>query len=233
MSKLAIVTGASTGIGHATAHTLLRDGFDVISLARRRCDVPGVVSLQADLTEPLAADVRTTLLDTCKDRQQIAIVHSAGWLAGDSAQSISLEALDRAFAVNVTAPAMLNALLIPHLPVSSSIVFVSSTLGTKAVPGALSYAVSKHAVDGLMQAPCQDLAGSGVHTACVAPGFTNTQMLRDHVGNDPQILAGIASGVTFNRLIEPAEIAATIAFCIDNPVINGAIIHANLGQIER
>ena len=47
------------------------------------------------------------------------------------------------------------------------------------------------------------------------------------------MLAAIASGVTQNRLIEPDEIAATIGFCADQPVLNGAVIHANLGQIER
>jgi hypothetical protein len=58
-------------------------------------------------------------------------------------------------------------------------------------------------------------------------------MLREHVGESGEALKSIASGVTFNRLIEPSEIAATLYFCARNPVINGAVIHANLGQVER
>ena len=79
----------------------------------------------------------------------------------------------------------------------------------------------------------KDLAGRGIHTAVVSPGFTDTEMLRDHVGGNQETLDAIAGMSTQHRLIRPDEIAATIAFCIDNPVINGAVIHANLGQIER
>ena len=83
-----------------------------------------------------------------------------------------------------------------------------------------------------MRATCQDLAGSGIHTACICPGFTDTEMLRAHVGDSQDILDSIAAGSTFGRLIEPDEIARTIEFAIANPVINGTVIHANLGQVE-
>ncbi len=115
----------------------------------------------------------------------------------------------------------------------SAIVYVGSTLGEKAVAGSCAYVVSKHALLGLMRATCQDLAGRGIHTACVCPGFTDTEMLRAHVGQDPGILASLARGMTFGRLIEPGEVARTILFCAENPVINGAVIHANLGQVEH
>ena len=85
----------------------------------------------------------------------------------------------------------------------------------------------------MMRATCQDLAGSGIHTACVCPGFTDTEMLRAHVGDDPEILKSIAGTTTFGRLVEPSEIAATIQFAANNPVINGAVLHANLGQVEN
>ena len=52
------------------------------------------------------------------------------------------------------------------------------------------------------------------------------------MGGSQEILADIASGVTFNRLIEPSEMAATLKFAAENPVMNGSIMHANLGQIE-
>jgi len=58
-------------------------------------------------------------------------------------------------------------------------------------------------------------------------------MLRAHVGDSQEILDSIAAGSTFGRLVEPTEIAKTICFAADNPVINGAIIHANLGQVEN
>jgi 3-oxoacyl-[acyl-carrier protein] reductase len=88
-------------------------------------------------------------------------------------------------------------------------------------------------VVGLMRATCQDLAGSGVHTACVCPGFTDTEMLREHVGQDQVILTAIAGGVTQGRLIKPQEIADTLWFASQQAVTNGAVLHVNLGQIER
>ena len=94
------------------------------------------------------------------------------------------------------------------------------------------YVTSKHAIVGMMRATCQDLANTGIHTVCVCPGFTDTEMLRTHVGQDEEILKSIASLSTFNRLINPEEIAAAIQFAAKNPVMNGAVMHANLGQIE-
>ena len=101
------------------------------------------------------------------------------------------------------------------------------------MPGAHSYVVSKHAMIGMMRATCQDLAGRGIHTACVCPGFTDTEMLRAHLGEDASVIEAIAGNCTFDRLITPGEIAATLEFAATNPVINGAVIHANLGQVER
>ena len=58
-------------------------------------------------------------------------------------------------------------------------------------------------------------------------------MLREHVGDDPGVLASIAGLSAYGRLIDPTEIAATLLFAATHPVLNGAVIHANLGQIEH
>jgi len=57
-------------------------------------------------------------------------------------------------------------------------------------------------------------------------------MLRDYVGGSEEVLAGMAEGLSEKRLIEPIEIANTILFCAQNSVVNGTILHANLGAIE-
>ena len=115
----------------------------------------------------------------------------------------------------------------------SSILYVSSTLGEKGVANTCSYVSSKHAQIGLMKASCQDLFGSGIHTAAICPGFTDTEMLRDHVGNDAEVLDYFAGLSAFNRLLAPEEIANTLWFCANTPAINGSVIHANLGQLEN
>ena len=110
--------------------------------------------------------------------------------------------------------------------------YVSSTLGTKAVANTHAYVVSKHAVIGQMRATCQDLVGKGVHTAAVCPGFTETEMLAEHLGANPKMREQINAKVVLGRLVQPNEIANTLWFCAQNAVINGAILDANLGQVE-
>ena len=84
----------------------------------------------------------------------------------------------------------------------------------------------------MMRATCQDMMGKSIHTALVCPGFTDTEMLRTHIGTDPEIEASIAGMNSFNRLVMPQEIAELIYWVHHNPVINGAVLHANLGQKE-
>ena len=112
----------------------------------------------------------------------------------------------------------------------SSILYVGSTLSEKAVPRSFSYVTTKHATIGMMRATCQDLAGSQIHTACICPGFTDTEMLRAHVPDEA--MESISAMSAFGRLVEPTEIAQALFWASDNAVINGSIIHANLGQIE-
>lgn len=232
-AEVLVITGGSRGIGRATVELFTARAAKVVNVSRSPCTVEGAINVRADFAEPgWLAGVETELASHLEGASRVTLVHNSGLLLKDSAREIDGVAFARALQVNVIACAELNAAILPRMPKGSSVIFVGSTLSEKAVAGTLSYVTSKHAMLGLMRATAQDLVGSGVHTACVCPGFTNTEMLRDHVGNDEAILASIAGGVAFGRLIEPVEIAETILFCADHPVINGACIHANLGQIE-
>lgn len=232
--KVAVITGGRAGIGRASVERFIAAGFEVINLSRRPCDVQGCINITADFTrENWPMDVGPELLPKVAGCEQLVVVHNAGMHAADTAVSVDAEVMRASFNVNVIAPAVLNSLLADHLVAGSAILYIGSTLSEKAVPGCVSYVSSKHAVVGLMRSTCQDLAGKGVHTACICPGFTDTEMLRHHVGNSEEILKDIASLCTQNRLIEPKEIAETLFFCAGNPVINGTVLHANLGQIER
>ena len=232
--KRLLITGASRGIGLATARLFAGEGWQVVNVSRRAIPLAGARQLSIDLADPGWDRAHgAELLAAVRDSTQLCLVHNAGLLSKDSVEDLDGERLACALQVNVVAAQQLNRLLLPLMPRGSSIVYVGSTLGEKAVAGACAYVVSKHAQIGLMRATCQDLAGRGIHTACVCPGFTDTEMLRSHVSGDESVIAAIAAGVTMGRLVEPEEIAALIRFCALNPVVNGAVIHANLGQIER
>ena len=231
--KIAIITGASVGIGSAAAQAFVDEGFSVFCLARRECPVAGVTSLPTDLSnEHSIASVCDTLQQAMQGCNEATLVHNAAQMRKDSVDDCSSDSLEEVMTTNVIAINSLNQRLLPLMPASSSIIYVGSTLSEKAVPGTFSYVISKHAQLGMMRATCQDLMGRGIHTALVCPGFTDTEMLRTHIGTDPEVEAGIAGLNSFGRLIDPREIAELVRWAHHNPVINGAVLHANLGQKE-
>ena len=227
-----VITGASAGIGAATAELFQNNGFDIVNLSRKPCPVTGVTNIRCDLSElDFIQAIQDELYNALGDSTQITLIHNAALLINDNIASTDSEQLRRVLEINVVAASSLNQILIPRMGTGSSVLYVGSTLGEKAVPNSFTYTTSKHAVIGMMRATCQDLAGSGVHTVCINPGFTNTEMLREHVPAD--VMPQIAAMSAFERLIEPEEIAAALLFAAQNPVLNGAAINANLGQIER
>ena len=231
--KVAIITGASVGIGRATAEAFLGEGFAVFNLARRACPIAAVTNLTCDLASAQTIHrCIDTLQATLAQSSEVALVHNASQMRKDSATACDSDSLQQVLATNVVAINSLNQRLLPLMPAGSSVLYVGSTLAEKAVRNSFSYVISKHAQLGMMRATCQDLMGSGIHTAMICPGFTDTEMLRTHLGSDPAVAAAIAGMNSFSRFIAPEEIAELIRWAHHNPVINGAVLHANLGQKE-
>ncbi|XOV87889.1 MAG: SDR family NAD(P)-dependent oxidoreductase [Pseudomonadota bacterium] len=231
--KTLVITGASKGIGLATAKQFADAGYRVINLSRTpapdsRIENHGIDLAYSDFEQQLAE-----LMALVLDQGEICLVHNAGRMTNDTALDTDTTSFTQVLNVNLVAPHIINQIILPRMAPGSSVIYIGSTLSEKAVPGTYSYVVSKHGLIGMMRATCQDLAGRGIHTTCICPGFTDTEMLRIHVGDDARILEGIGNACTFGRLVTPAEIANAIWFAANNPVINGSVIHANLGQVER
>jgi NAD(P)-dependent dehydrogenase (short-subunit alcohol dehydrogenase family) len=231
--NIAIITGASVGIGRQAAAAFLEEGFRVFNLSRRECNVEGVENLACDLSSSASVEECCTVLQRAlADAESVALVHNASQMLKDNVRDCESDSLRLVLETNVVAINHLNQRLLGLMPPTSSVLYVGSTLSEKAVSNSFSYVVSKHAQLGMMRATCQDLMGSGIHTALICPGFTDTEMLRTHIGNDSEVETIIAGMNSFNRLIKPAEIAELIRWAHHNPVINGAVLHANLGQKE-
>lgn len=230
--KCLIITGASAGIGLHTAQRFLDEGYTVINLSRRRCPIAAVNQINCDLSVPgFLEPISSQLTPTLQEAERIVVIHNAAKMENDTAVETPSNAFREVLEVNLVAPNSLNYYVIPFMKPSSSVLYVGSTLSEKAVPGSYSYVVTKHASIGMMRATTQDLAGRGIHTACVCPGFTDTEMLRSHV---PEEAMDVVRGMSaFGRLIDPDEIAECLFWAANNPVINGSVLHANLGQIER
>ncbi|HCD54147.1 MULTISPECIES: SDR family oxidoreductase [Haliea] len=229
----AIITGASVGIGRATAQRFLALGYRVYNLSRRACPEDGVENIACDLASDASINAAcSTLLPVVKDSETVCLLHNASQMRKDAVSHCSSDSLREVLETNVVALNSVNQLLLPALPAGSSLLYIGSTLSEKAVAGSFSYVLSKHAQLGMMRASCQDLMGTGIHTALICPGFTDTEMLRTHIGNNPEVVAAIGGMNAYGRLIDPGEIAELIVWAHGNPVINGAVLHANLGQKE-
>jgi NAD(P)-dependent dehydrogenase (short-subunit alcohol dehydrogenase family) len=232
MMKTLIITGASKGIGFQTALKFLEDGYRVINLSRTPANDDRIENHAIDLSFSDAEEQVNELMELLLSEGEICLVHNAAKMINDSAKDANSDGLRELLNINVMAPHILNQAVLKFMAPGSSIIYIGSTLSEKAVANSYSYVTSKHAVVGMMRATCQDLANTGIHTVCVCPGFTDTEMLRTHVGEDAEILKHIAALSTFNRLVTPEEIATAIQFAGQNPVLNGAVMHTNLGQIE-
>ena len=231
MRRGVVVTGGSRGIGLATARLFQRSGHEAVSLARSAPPTAEIEHLGVDIAD-LASVERAgeALVERVAHWDRTVLIHNAAVHRQDTVRDLSGRDLLAVLSANLAAPQTLNHCLIPVMKPGSSILYVGSTLAEKAVAGAASYVASKHGGIGLMRATCQDLAGSGIHTACICPGFTDTEMLRAHVGDAVEAITGM---VTAGRLLRPEEIADLLRVCADSPALNGAVLHANLGQIER
>lgn len=232
--KVLVITGASKGIGRSTANIFFQQGYKVINLSRSNPNLDKVIHMSADFSDlDWPSTINDELVSHLESVEYISLIHSAGLLLKDSIGDVSPENFMKALQVNIISASQLNQIVLPYMNNGSSIIYIGSTLSEKGVANSCSYVTSKHALVGLMRATTQDLVGRGIHTACICPGFTDTEMLKNHVGGSEEILNEIAKGVAFSRLIDPEEIAKTLLFTAQNSVLNGSVIHANLGQVEK
>ncbi|HEX2881204.1 MAG TPA: SDR family oxidoreductase [Polyangiaceae bacterium] len=230
--RTAIITGASRGIGFSTARAFADKGWRIINLSRSKLAQFDAHNILVDLASPgWESGCRDQLLDVLGHCERICLVHNAGRAEGGSVFDATPEALQATLQINLLTPFRLSQVVRPALTPGSSILFVGSTLAEKAVAGYSPYIVSKHALVGLMRSTCQDLIGTGIHTACVCPGFVDTPMLRERC--DEAWLTKIRRQIAQGRLLDPDEIARLLLFCAENPAVNGSVLHANLGQVER
>jgi 3-oxoacyl-[acyl-carrier protein] reductase len=240
--KTALVTGASRGIGRASALALAKAGAQVlVHYASGAKEAEAVVAeirkaggradaIAADLAVPdgphkLARQVRTIV----GDRLDI-LVANAGASKAAAIEDYTVEDFDRLFAVNVRAPFFLVQQLLPILHEGSSITLLSSLAARTAVGALSAYAAMKGAVDTLVKHFASVLGTRGIRVNAVAPGVVQTDMsnfTKTDAGRDYTL--GMQA---LKRLAEPDDIGGVVAFLASNDArwITGATIHVDGGS---
>lgn len=188
-SPLALVSGATSGIGEATALLLAARGWTVAATGRRqdrldalaaKAPAGAIRTFAAELTEE--AEVAKLVAEvTAKLGPIRGLVNAAGILEGGSLESASIDSFDRVMNVNVRSVALLTKAALPSIRQSgagASVVNVSSVAGTRTFPGIFAYCTSKAALDQMTRCLALELAADGIRVNAVNPGVVVTELHR-------------------------------------------------------
>ena len=225
--RTAIVTGATSGIGRATARRLAADGWRIVGVGRDQAALKELSASLAGSLVPVVADVTAagapaSIVAAAVDagHELAGLVQAAGIIGSGAADATSDEAWDTMFAINVRAPFRLLREAAPHLVTArGSVVNVSSVTGLRAFPGIASYCASKAALDHFTRAAALDFAPRGVRVNAVNPGVVVTNLHRRGGMDEGKYAAFLEHAKTthpLGRAGAPEEIAELIAFLISD-----------------
>jgi 3-oxoacyl-[acyl-carrier protein] reductase len=242
----ALVTGASRGIGAATARALAADGWSVgVNYSRDRNGAEAVagsieqgggaaLALGADVADGAAAD---EMLGRLADElgPVLVLVNNAGLTADNLSMRLSDEDWDRVLEVNLTAAFRLTrAALGPMMRRRfGRVINVSSVVGLRANPGQANYAASKGGLIAFTRTVAAEVARRGVTVNAVAPGLIETELTRDFTGNGTDDgSSALLDAIPARRPGSPEEVAAAIRFLASEQAayMTGAVLPIDGGM---
>ncbi|KAH9115199.1 hypothetical protein AeMF1_010746 [Aphanomyces euteiches] len=245
--KVALVTGASRGIGKAIALRLARDGASVVvnyatNAASAQTVVDEIQAKAGDGQRAVAIQADVSQYNECQSLVQKSlaafgqvdiVVLNAGILHNLALAQITEEAFDRSIGINVKGPLFLTQLLAPSLKPGARIVFLSSSLTAMSsiTPNYALYVTTKGAIEQLSRVLARDPGKRGVTVNTLSPGPTNTELFYE--GKSEAIVNAIAHMSPFGRVGEPDEIANAVAFLSgpDASWVNGQNLRVNGGAV--
>jgi 3-hydroxy acid dehydrogenase/malonic semialdehyde reductase len=224
--KTAVVTGASSGMGAATARALTAEGVTVVAGARRvdRLAELGdaVVALRLDVrdrasSEQFVEDAVNALggIDILVNNAGLALGRDPFWDSSEDDESTVIE-------TNVSGLIRMTRLCLPHIRDGGHIVNIGSIAGRQAYPNAAVYIASKFAVRGFTYALREDLLGRPIRITTIDPGLVESEFSRVRFRGDGDKAAAVYEGV---EPLTPADIAEIIVFALTRPE------HVNIDEI--
>ena len=243
MRKIALVTGASRGIGRGIALQLAREGWDVcVNYIQQREAAEAVaaqirsigqnaMAVQADVADGEAVRTMVHAVEAQLGPVTLA-VNNAGISGQGLFQDTSDEMWDRHMAVNLGGARNVIRAVLPHMlsEKSGCIVNISSIWGLRGASCEVAYACSKAAVIGLTRSLALELAPSGIRVNCVAPGCIDTDMVKV-LGNETRSM--LIEETPLGRLGTPEDIAHAVAFFASDKAsfLTGQVLTADGGFI--
>ncbi|MFN6963267.1 MAG: glucose 1-dehydrogenase [Pyrinomonadaceae bacterium] len=246
--KVVVVTGASSGIGRATAVLFARQGATVVAVGRNEAELNrlrdesgtagGTIRPHlTDVTE--VSQIDRLASETVESFGQVdVLINAAGTIKNGSVESTSLDEWDKMLAVNLRSVFYAIHKFVPHLVQSrGSIVNVSSVTGLRAFPNVLAYCVSKAGVDQLTRCAALELAPKGVRVNAVNPGVVVTNLhKRGGMSEDDyeKFLEHSRTTHPIGRPGTPEEVAELIAFLASDKAswITGVTYSIDGGRAE-
>jgi 3-hydroxy acid dehydrogenase / malonic semialdehyde reductase len=210
-----VVTGASSGIGAATAQALAREGARVVGGARRTDRIaPPVTPLELDVTDPESCE--RFVKAAAEELSGIDIlVNAAGLALGRDPFDASSEDDERiVLETNVNGLIRMTRLCLPHLRDGGHIVNLGSVAGRQAYEKGSLYVTSKFAVRGFTYALREDLLGRPIHITTVDPGLVETDFSLVRFRGDEETARKVYEGV---EAMKPEDIAECVLFAVTRP----------------
>lgn len=225
--RTAVVTGASSGIGEATARTLAAQGFHVVVVARRAdriaavADEIGGTPVVADVTDPTAVDALT---QACPGPVHVLVNNAGGAKGLAPVSDADLEHWRWMWETNVLGTLQVSRALLPKLIASGDglIVTVTSIAAFEIYDGGAGYTSAKHAQSALHRTLRGELLGKPVRLTEIAPGMVDTEFSLVRFGGDRKRADAVYAGLT---PLTAADIAEVIGFVASRPP------HVDLDQI--
>jgi NAD(P)-dependent dehydrogenase (short-subunit alcohol dehydrogenase family) len=242
--KIAVITGANSGIGLASAKRFVAEGAHVYITGRRQEELDkaveaigaGVTAVQGDVSnlddlDRLFAKVRSG------HRRVDVLMANAGLGALEPLGKITEAAFDLIFGVNVKGTIFTAQKGLPLMQDGGSIILTGSTTASMGTPAFSIYSASKAAIRNLARSWALDLKGTGIRVNVLSPGATATPGLLNglaRTGEKDAMIAGLIEQTPLGRMADPDEIAAVALFLAsdDSRFMTGSEVFADGGQAQ-
>lgn len=242
--KTAVITGASTGIGLASAKRFVAEGAEVFITGRRQEELdkavreigPGVTAVQGDVAKPDDLDRLFATVRAKKGHIDILFAN-AGLGAMEPLGAISEASFDLTFGVNVKGTLFTVQKALPLMRAGGSIILTGSTTGSMATPAFSVYSATKAAIRNFARCWALDLKTTGIRVNVLSPGATETPALLDiaaKTGQADAMMEGLAAQTPLGRIARPEETAAVALFLAsdDSSYMTGSEVFVDGGLAQ-